>query len=248
VLVVSPAQHWFVYIVAAYFTSVINDARAGFPISAIWFIAAGLLEILIAAVGVRRFADGRKAFESPQDLITYLGIAVVLAPLASAFLGAVPGGTEGYWFYWRVWFLSEALAYLVLAPAILTWIGVARAGLSDISLLRAMEACLIVCGVVAISIGVFTKPATSDANVPALVYLPLPLLLWAAVRFGPVGVNTCLLIVACVSISGAVHARGPFHTGTPNESVLAIQLFLATVSVPLMLLAALFQERHAKTT
>jgi PAS domain S-box-containing protein len=73
------------------------------------------------------------------------------------------------------------------------------------------------------------------------------MLLWAAVRFGPVGINTCLSVVAFVSISGAVHGRGPFHIDAPAESVVAMQLFLATVSVPLMLLAALFQERHAKT-
>jgi PAS domain S-box-containing protein len=247
VLVVTPVRHWWVYIPAAYFTSIINDARAGFPIAAMWFIAAGVLEILIAAFGVRRFADGIKAFEAPQSLIAYLAIAVVFAPCVSAFLGAMPGGAESYWFYWRVWVLSEALAFLVLAPAILTWIGVARAGLRNISLARVIEACLIVCGLVAISIVVFTKLSASEANVPVLVYSPLPLLLWAAVRFGPVGVNTCLLIVACVSISGAVHGHGPFHTGTPAEGVPAMQLFLATVSVPLMLLAALFQERHAKT-
>ena len=31
VLVVTPVRHWWVYIIAVYFGSVINDARAGFP-------------------------------------------------------------------------------------------------------------------------------------------------------------------------------------------------------------------------
>jgi len=247
VLVVSPIRHWWVYIPAAYFTSIINDARAGFPISALWFIVAGLLEILIAAIGVRRFAAGIKAFEAPQSLIAYFAIAVGVAPCVSAFVGAVPGGAESYWFYWRVWFLSEALAYLVLAPAILTWIAVARGDFKKISVERAMEACFIVGGLLVIGIVVFNSPATFGATVPALVYLPLPVLLLAAVRFGPVGINTCLLVVAFVSISGAVHGRGPFQTDTPAHNVLAMQLFLGTVSVPLMLLAALFEERHAKT-
>jgi PAS domain S-box-containing protein len=247
VLVMTPMRHWWIYIPAAYFTSVINDVQAGFPVAAMWFIVAGLLEILIAAVGVRRFADGLKAFETPQNLIAYLAIAVVFAPFVSAFLGAIPGGVESYWFYWRVWFLSEALAFLVLAPAILTWIGLARGGLRYVSLPRAMEACLMIGGLIAISIGVFTSATASDANLPALVYLPLPLLLWSAVRFGPAGVNTCLLILAFVSISGAVHGRGPFHTNTPGHSVLAMQLFLTAVSIPVMLLAALFQERHVKS-
>jgi integral membrane sensor domain MASE1 len=39
VLVVTPIRHWWAYIPAAYFTSVINDVRAGFPISAILFVS-----------------------------------------------------------------------------------------------------------------------------------------------------------------------------------------------------------------
>src|SRR4030095_1343605 len=56
VLVATPSRHWWAYTLAAYFTSIVNDARAGFPVVAILFVAAGLIEILIAAVGVRRFA------------------------------------------------------------------------------------------------------------------------------------------------------------------------------------------------
>src|SRR5262245_44176870 len=77
VLVVSPARHWWAYILAAYFTSVINDARAGFPVAAMWFIAAGLGEILLAAILVRRFAGGRHAFESTRGLAIYIAIAVL---------------------------------------------------------------------------------------------------------------------------------------------------------------------------
>jgi hypothetical protein len=56
VLVGTPARHWWAYIVAAYFSSILNDARAGFPVAAMLFVAAGVIEILIAAAGVRRFA------------------------------------------------------------------------------------------------------------------------------------------------------------------------------------------------
>ena len=247
VLVVSPVRHWWAYVFAAYFTSVITDARAGFPVSAMWFIAAGLGEILIAAVGVRRFAGGSKAVESTRGLAVYIAIAVVLAPALSAFVGALPGGAQSYWFYWRAWFLSEALAFLMLAPAILSWIGAFHAGRMVFSLARCIEACLIVVGLIAVSVRVFDWPTSGAASVPALVYLPLPLLLWATVRFGPFGINTCLLIVAFLSISGTVKGHGPFATGTPAENVPALQLFLATISIPLMLLAALIKEGHTTT-
>src|SRR5262245_6859082 len=39
ILVVTPTRDWWAYVVAAYFSSVLNDARAGFPDSAILFLA-----------------------------------------------------------------------------------------------------------------------------------------------------------------------------------------------------------------
>src|SRR4030095_16634862 len=113
VLVVTPVRHWWAYTFAAYFSSVLNDARAGFPVSAVLFILAGLIEIFIAAVGVRRFAGGLRAFESLYSLVAYIIIAAVLAPAVSAFVAALAGTNENYWFYYRVWFLSDALAYLM---------------------------------------------------------------------------------------------------------------------------------------
>lgn len=247
VLVVAPTRHWWVYILAAYFTSIVNDVRAGYPIEARLYLAAAIIEVLIAAIWVRRFADGVHAFDSLRNLAVYFTGAVVLAPSLSAFVAAF-AGAEGYWFYWRIWFLSEALAYLMLAPAILGWIGLDRGRSKDVSVARAAEAFLIVCGLLAVSIGVFTWPTASRANLPALVYLPLPFILWAAVRFGPLGANTGLLIVAMLSISGAVQGRGPFGASSTIENVLPLQLFLITLCVPLMCLAALVAERRARTS
>ncbi|MFI5006020.1 MAG: MASE1 domain-containing protein [Solirubrobacterales bacterium] len=244
VLVATPARHWWAYILAAYFTSVIHDVSVGFPISAVFFIVAGILEILIAAVAVRRFAEGLHAFDSLRTLAIYTAVAF-LAPFTSAFVGASAGTAESYWFYWRVWFLSEAVAFVLLAPAILTWIAAARTALEDVSLARCIEAGLIGGGLLAISVRVFSGP-TGEGSIPALVYLPLPLLLLAAVRFGPVGVNTSLLIVAFLSISGAVRGRGPFAATSAADNVLALQLFLITMSIPLMFLATLIAERREK--
>src|SRR5262245_37762352 len=244
VLVVAPVRHWWAYTLAAYFTSVITDLRAGFPIAALFFIVAGIVDILIAALGVRRFAEGLRAFDSLRSLVAYIVVAVILAPFAAAFVAAFAGGTESYWFYWRVWFLSEALAYLVLAPPILTLIGIARTSLKQVSFARCLEACLIGGGLVAISMRVFNWPVADEGSSLALVYLPLPLLLWAAVRFGPPGVSTSLMIVASLSIAGAVHGHGPFVTGSPAENVLSLQLFLVVISLPLLFLATVIRERR----
>jgi signal transduction histidine kinase len=245
VLVATPARHWWAYIPAAYVTSVFNDVRAGFSITAFFFIVAGILEVLIAAVGVRRFAEGLRAFHSLRSLLVYIGVAVVLAPFTSAFIAAASAG-ENYWFAWRVWFLSEAVAFIMLAPAAVTWIAGARWALTGVTMERLVEAATIGGALIAICVRVFSWPTAMEGSIPALVYLPLPLLLLAAVRFGPAGVNSSLVIVAFLSISGAVYGRGPFASSSAADSVLSLQLFLVTMSIPLMFLAALIEERSAR--
>ena len=63
VMVVAPVRHWWAYTLAAYATSIATDVRAVFPVSAMLFIAAGVLEITVAAALVRRFANGIRAFD-----------------------------------------------------------------------------------------------------------------------------------------------------------------------------------------
>jgi PAS domain S-box-containing protein len=247
VLVIAPVRHWWMYTIAAFATSVFNDARAGFPLAAILFLVGDFIEIFIAAVGVRRFAGGPRAFAGLGSLVVYILIAAVLAPFASAFVGAFAGGPPGYWFNWRVWFLSDAPAYLTLAPAIITGISAAGALRWRPARDRVIEAGLLEVALLAVSVLAFTWWTAGDEVIPALVYLPLPILLWAAVRFGPLGVNTSLLVVTTMSIVGTVAGRGPFVGGTPAEHVLALQLFLFMVSIPLMFLAALVEERRMRT-
>jgi integral membrane sensor domain MASE1 len=249
VLVATPARHWWAYVLAAYFSSIVNDARAGFPVFAVLFVAAGILEIVVAAAGVRRFADGLRAFASLRSLVAYVLVAVIVAPAMSALVAAVAGSGDQYWFYWRVWFLSEGLALLMLAPAILTWIWIASARGAPAVAARGrwMEAGLVGAGLIAVSLQVFAAAPVGESRLLALVYLPLPFLLWAAVRFGPVGENTSLLIVALVAISGTVAGRGPFAARAAVDNVLSLQLFLVTMAVPLMFLATLVEERRQRT-
>src|SRR6185369_13565529 len=80
-----------------------------------------------------------------------------------------------------------------------------------------------------------------------LLYAPVPLLIWAALRFGHGGMSASMLGITILAIWGTMHGRGPFLTQTPAENALALQLFLLMVATPLMLLAvAIGDERHSK--
>jgi two-component system, LuxR family, sensor kinase FixL len=77
-----------------------------------------------------------------------------------------------------------------------------------------------------------------------MLYLPLPFLLWAALRFGPALTSAAYAVVAFLVIWGAAHGRGPFEIPGRAPDPLAIQLFLMSVVVPLLMVAAVIEERR----
>ena len=90
------------------------------------------------------------------------------------------------------------------------------------------------------------SPAGPDTS-PALLYAPIPLLIWAALRFGLGGMSASMLVITIQAIWGTMHGRGPFLAQTPAENALALQLFLLMAATPLMLLAvAIGDERRSK--
>ncbi len=242
-LVVTPVRHWWAYALAAFFSSVNHNSHTGAPFFQILvFLVADAIEVVSAALGVRRFAGGLGAFESTRNLVAYL-IVVVVAPFVSSFVAARAAPAEAHWILWRSWFLTDVFGYLTLAPAILTWISFSRTTPTSASWARNIEAGLLGAGLLLTTARVFTWPTGIETNGPALMYLPFPFLLWAAVRFGPRGATASLAIVTLLAMSGALRGHGPFSSSTPADNALSLQLFLITISPSLMFLAVLVEEQ-----
>src|SRR4029453_5771661 len=104
-----------------------------------------------------------------------------------------------FWQVWRMRFPANALVALTLVPAIVLWIKNGVAWLRRASQQRSLEASLLISGLLIVSFLVFSRQHAGPDTVPALIYMPLPFLLWAAMRFGPAGVSTSLLVVALLS-------------------------------------------------
>jgi PAS domain S-box-containing protein len=93
---------------------------------------------------------------------------------------------------------------------------------------------------------VFAWGYSRRGTAPALFFMPLPFLLWSAVRFGPMGTSASLLVLVFACIWGAVQGLGPFAKMSPEHNVLSLQMFLLAMSVPLFFLAAVIEERRKK--
>ena len=135
----------------------------------------------------------------------------------------------------------------MLVPAILLGVHFFRAKRIDAAPGRILEAGFLAAGLVAVGYVVFDRlPAGPDTS-PALLYAPIPLLIWAALRFGLGGMSASMLVITILAIWGTMQGRGPFLAQTPAENALALQLFLLVAATPLMLLAvAISDERRSK--
>jgi len=139
-------------------------------------------------------------------------------------------------------FFSNALASLTLVPLVVVW---SRNRLSaSASWKRYIEAGLLAAGLLVVGLMIFSSQTTGPDTRPALLYLPLPLLLWAAIRFGPRGSSVALLAVSVFEIWSAIHGFGPFATQSAEMNALSVQLFLILASMPLMFLTAMIKERE----
>jgi len=243
-LLLSDPRRWWMYLVAGSVGTFLPHVLSGdSPSFVLLTEIANYARALVAAWGVRQFGE-RRRLDTLRGMTVFLLFAVVLAPAIGAFIGAsvvaLHYGVASYWMAWKPWLLSNVLTGLTLLPIIL----IARARFqpngAGIVLGRWREAFALALGLSAVAAIVFLQ---RDATGPA-AYVPLPLLLWAAVRFGPGGTSAGILIVALAAIAGSLGDRGPFVTHAPQDGLLELQLFLFAVSIPLLLLSALLQEQR----
>jgi PAS domain S-box-containing protein len=243
VLLLVPRRIWPILIAAGLAGFVLYDVEAGLTLRSIsLLVLADAVEILIASLGVSYAFDGPPPLNSVRSLAKYSFFAVILAPLSAAFISTTAFGGD-YWIRWRIGFFTEALALLTLTPAILNWASQRQAWMQKSRSLY-FEAATLIAGLTLFCYLTFAVPGRSSQT--ALLYSLLPFLLWSALRFGSLGISTSMIVVAFLSIWGAVHGRGPFTGADPLYNVLSIQLFLFFAATPFMVLAALAEE-HKRT-
>src|SRR5881394_3140925 len=251
-LLLTPVRVWWVILLAAFPAHLAAQLQSNVPPAMIlcWFISNSC-EALIGAACVRYLIDGPVRFNRLGNVGIFIFFAAFLAPFLSSFVDAAfvalnQWGQDSYWQVWRVRFTSNVLAALTLVPLIVTWSADGIGWLGKIRRARFVEAALLLAGLLSVNTIVFYKLGpTADS---ALLCLPLPFLIWAAVRFGSRGASAAICTLTFLAIWSAGHGYGPFSTRSAEENALSIQMFLIVMSVPLLLLAGLIEVRSKGAT
>ena len=194
------------------------------------------LALVIAALVLRRLTGGRGELERVFDVLALVACAFLAAVVSAAFgptslrLGDVIAA-EDLGRVFRTWTLGDAAGALVVAPVVLTW---AASGLNGIRRRDLVE----MAGVLTVLVLLAVLPPQED--VPYIVF---PVLLWAALRFGPRGAATAVLVVCSITVWNTAQSDGPFVRESLTNSLHATQLFIAISAITSLILAAVTAER-----
>jgi signal transduction histidine kinase len=232
---------WPAIFAAAFLANVTTAGSAGTSLG----IAAGnTLEALMGAYLVGRLANGPAVFDRARDIFAFVGLAALASTTVSATIGLTTLALGGYVHWaelgpiWLTWWLGDVTGNLIFAPLIVLW---ARDRSLQWTREQLIEAAGLLGALVLAGVGVFARSSTFGSF--PLDFLCLPLLLWAAFRFGPRETATATVLLSAFATWGMLKDSDPWTSEFRNSALLLSQLFLATMSVTALATAVLVSER-----
>ena len=242
-LILTPRGIWWALLLAVLPAHLAAQFGNGVPHLTVlgWFIG-NCSEALMGALFITHFVQPKHLFDNVKGVVLFLVFGVVLAPFLTSFLDAgvvlETGWGSHFWILWVRRLFSNVLADLTIVPIAVIAISRGHLWVRGRRRSRRIEAALLAIGISVISALAFGGHWKWNGNAPALVYAPLPLFLWAAIRFGLGGLSLSVLAVALFSIWNAMHGNGPFVFASSDQNILALKVFFSAVAPPLMLLSA----------
>jgi PAS domain S-box-containing protein len=243
VLAARPSWPWWV----------LTGCLAELASNALWFhspwpaafliYSGNALEAAAAAWLVNRTCRHPVRLETLQEVLAFVILGAVLAPVISATVGSATlagFGMQAQTFTaaWPLWWIGDATGVLIVAPLALvvfqSWRSKAR--LSAARWLEAGVLGLILLGVAALSLSGYLPFA----------YIIMPPLLWAAARFEYRGAAVALLLLALITAVFTISGISQF-AGDPEvlrHKQVMLQLFLAISAFSALIVAAISRQHH----
>src|SRR5262245_32722920 len=181
----------------------VANATTDAPIAIAWFTAVGNpLEAVVAALLLRRTGDFDSSLERTRDVLGLTLLGAIVAPTVGATVGVAglvvtgsvaPSAIASAWF---TWWGGDAMGILLVTPLILAWVRRPNRGASTARILEG-TALVAITGIAAFL--VFGGLLAGRVAAP-LVYVALPLLIWAAFSFELRGAATGSAVIAALAV------------------------------------------------
>jgi len=243
-LLLLPGRKWWQVLGLSMLCSLIFNyyhGRALIPGAALGF--ANCVEAVVGAVLVRRIAGAPPVLDTVGRLIGSIVAAVLVGPavggLVVVLLLRVFNVKTDPLSAWLLWWSSSAGGVVMLTPLLVHWADRRSPWIGPIRFPRVLEAVLLGAGLLASAHVGFSDYWHSGL---ALECLPLPFLLWAALRFGPKGITLASLcaglysgyLVGRSAMPAANATQGPYSGLVEFQLVLSIGVIAGLVVAVMM--------------
>ena len=210
-------------------------------------IAAGNTAGPLLAAWLLRRIGFHPAFDRKRDIVLLatagaLGM-LICATVRVAMLGSVAALPDDRLTAWLFWWAGDTMGVIAVAPLLLAstrdeWRSVA---------VRRGEFLSWLCTVALVMFWVFFLSRDRDGRAWTPGFVSLPIVAWAALRFGAIGTSLAVIVISVGAAYATVTGRGPLHRPDAHEEVLLLWLFMVTSAVLGWLISAL-QAAKTKAT
>jgi signal transduction histidine kinase len=252
-LLVWGVEFWPAVLIGAFLVNVTitlpDGASAGLRIlQAIGIAGGNTLEAVAAAWLVNRFAGGVHVFQRVGNVFRYTFLAGFLSTAISATLGTLILlacgflGKQTYVTAWLTWWMGDMVGVVLVGPLVSLWW---TKPLERFEANRTLEALALLMSLLVISAINFSNIFTIGAKHYPLVFLFIPFLVWAALRFEAHGAMAFIALMAGLAINGTRHGFGDFAVADQNSSLLLLQIYVGVATLTALVMAAAVAERKA---
>src|SRR5438132_7316498 len=219
-------QVWPGILLGAFF---VNVTTSGSVPASVAIAVGNTLEGLIGAQLVNRFAHGRQVFNRAEDIFRFAVLAGLLSAMVSATFGATSlavtglAGWANYAPIWLTWWLGDVGGALVITPVLVLWALNPHLHWNNDDVLEVM---LLMLCLIFLSLVVFDGLSPLGVKNYALEFTTIPVIVWAALRFGQREAATVTFLLSGFATVGTLRGYGPFARVSPNEALLLLQAYM----------------------
>ena len=257
-LVLTPKRRWWVYLLSVIpaHTAALSPYHLGLSWLA-YQIAFNSIQAIACALILQRFRPAILYFETLKEVLIFLGVSVVVPGLAnlvaiypvvkfSSRAGLLAhNSSDGFLAVWTSCWANNSASLIVFVPVILVCVTRGRDCIRSLSWRGVGEAALLTVLLTTLTFLMYGNVHSAGDVLPFVYLIPVPFLIWAAVRFGPAGACLSITLFVCVSSWCAYLGQGPFLRSVSIDRVTVLQMAWIIISAPLLCLAAVVRERRA---
>jgi signal transduction histidine kinase len=215
-----------------------NVTIDGAVLAALVIATGSTLQSVVAAALARRYVGVPKRFETVDQVVRFVLLAALASVIAPTFAllplalsyGMPASDLAGNW---MTWWQGDATGMLVFAPLILSWSAPGSVAWTPRRMLEAAAFALLL----------FLSSHVVLSAGFGRTFLIVPLIVWAAFRFGQREVTSAIALVCAMALWYTLRRdTGPFAVLPLQQALLLMLLFISTLVFTGLVLSAVLSQ------